>query len=182
VPPFLGILIRPQATWRQIRAADPSWARSLFGHALPLALLPSIAWPLGQSFFAGSAALSGSAAIAKGFMATLFLSLMSVALFALGLYLLSGFFRVARRWDRAMAVAAYASTPVLLCGALLVFPLLVIASVGGFLYGLALCSTGLQEMLGCREQDAAAFIASAAVFLGASSMAAGALCGAIGLL
>jgi len=182
VPRFLGILIRPQATWRQIRAADPSWARSLFGHALPLALLPSIAWPFGQSFFAGSAALSGAAAVAKGFTATLLLSLMSVALFALGIYLLSTFFGVARRWDRAMAVAAYASTPVLLCGALLFFPLLVIAGIGGFLYGLALCSIGLQELLGCREEDTSAFVASGAVFLGATSMGIGALCGAIGLL
>jgi hypothetical protein len=180
VPPFLGILFRPQATWRRIRAADPPWGRSLLGYALPLALLPSIAWPLGQSLADGTR--GSAAALVAGFTATLVLSLASVLLLALGIYLLSGFFEVARSWNRATAVAAYSSTPVLLCGALLLNPILVIASVGGFLYGLALCSIGLQEMLGCKEGETAGFVASAGVFLGASSMALGALCGAIGLL
>jgi hypothetical protein len=182
VPRFLGILFRPQATWRRIRAADPPWAHSLLAYVVPLALLPSVAWPVGQ-FYAGAApALASPAGVALGFATTLTLSVACVALLALGIYLLSGFFGVARSWNRATAVAAYASTPVLLCGALLFNPILVIASVGGFLYGLALCSIGLQEMLGCREGDSAAFVASAGFFLGASSMALGALCGAIGLI
>ena len=182
LPRFLGILLHPTATWRILRAADPSWARSLLGYALPLALLPSIAWPVGQSFAGATPALAGPAGIALGFATTLILTLACVVLLALGIYLLSGFFDVARSWNRAVAVAAYASTPVLLCGVLLVVPLLVIASVGGFLYGLALCSIGLKEMLGCRERDTAAFVASAGSFLVASSIALGALCSAIGLL
>ena len=179
LPRFLGILIAPTATWRVLRAADPSWAQSLLGYALPLALLPSVAWPLGQSFAGAAPALAGPAAIALGFATTLLLTVACTVLLALGIYLLSGFFGVARSWNRATAVAAYSSTPVLLCGALLVVPLLVIASVGGFLYGLALCSIGLKAMLGCREEDAAAFVAGAGFFLGASSMALGALCSAI---
>ena len=178
----LGLLIRPAATWKRIRAADPSWTRSLLGYAAPLALLPSIAWPLGQSLKADAGALAGPGAIVYGFVATWLLTLACIGLLALGIFALAGFFNVARNWDRAMAVSAYSSTPVLLCGALLVMPLLVIASVGGFLYGLALCSIGLQEMLDCREGDTPAFVAGAGVFLGVTSMALGALCSAIGLL
>jgi hypothetical protein len=182
VPRALAILFRPRATWQRIRASDPSWGCSFAGYAAPLALFPSIAWPVGQFLSGDVAALASGRAIAAGFMTTLTLTLACVVLLALGVFLLSGFFGLARNWNRAMAIAAYSSTPVLLCGSLLFVPLLVIASAGGFLYGLALCSIGLQEMLGCREGDTAAFVAGAALFLGVSSMALGALCGAIGLI
>jgi hypothetical protein len=179
MPRFLGILFRPSLTWQAIRAADPSAGLTLVTHALPLALLPSIAWPIGRAL---TGAATGFPAGASAFTATLLLSLASIALLGAGIYLLAGFFEASRSWRRSFAVAAYAATPVLLCGALLFVPVLVIASVGGFLYGLGLCAMGLRIVLDCRDEQTAAYVASAGAFLGATSMALGALCGAIGVI
>jgi hypothetical protein len=178
VPRFLRILLRPEATWREIRAADPSAMHVFSRHVLPLVLLPSIAWPIGRAL-EESAAQEG---IVAAFIATFLLSIACVLLGACGTYLLAPIFSAERSWRRACAVAAYSATPVLLCGALLFLPLLVIASVGGFLYGLALCAGGLRLLLDCKESETAGYVASVAVFLGVTSMALGALCSAIGLI
>jgi hypothetical protein len=178
MPRFLGILFHPSLTWQAIRAADPSAGSTLVTHALPLALLPSIAWPIGRALDPSAEAFS----VVAAFATTLLLTLACLVLLACGIYLLAAFFEATRNWRRCFAVASYAATPVLLCGALLFVPLLVIASVGGFLYGLGLCAIGLRVVLDCREEHAAAFVAGAGVFLGASSMALGALCSAIGLI
>ena len=179
VPRYLGILFRPEATWREIRAADPSAGRTLLTHALPLSLLAALAWPAGRAL---TGAATGWSTVATGFVATLLLTLACIILLGAAIYLLAGFFAAARNWQRSLAVAAYAATPVLLCGALLFNPLLVIASVGGFLYGLGLCAMGLRVMLDCNDTQTSAYVASAAVVFGATSMALGALCSAIGLL
>ena len=179
MPRFLGILLRPSLTWQAIRAEDPRALRTLLTHAFPLALLPSIAWPVGRAL---EGAGEGFESVAAGFTATLLLTLACLVLLACGLYVLARFFEATRNWRRSFAVACYAATPVLLCGALLFVPLLVIASIGGFLYGLGLCAMGVQIVLDCREGQTAAYVASAGVFLGATAMALGALCSAIGLI
>jgi hypothetical protein len=179
LPRFLRILLRPEATWREIRAADPGAGRILLTHALPLCLLPAVAWPAGRAL---TGMATGYSAAAAAFVATVLLSLACIALLAAGIYLLAGFFEAVRSWRRSFAVAAYSATPVLLCGALLFVPLLVIASVGGFLFGLGLCGIGLRVMLDCREGQAAGYVAGSGLFLGATSMALGALCSAIGLI
>jgi hypothetical protein len=176
VPRFLGILIRPETTWREIRAADPTWREALFAHAAPLVLLPSIAWPVGR-------ALQGAGdPIAAGFAATLLLSLACLLLLALGFYLLARFFGAMRNWNRAVVLACYSGTPVFLCGAALIVPLFIIASVGALLYGIGLCATGARIMLECPDGEVPAYVASASMFFGATSMALGALCSAIGLI
>jgi hypothetical protein len=179
VPTFLSILFRPEITWRAIRAADPSVSRTFLTHAVPLSFLPSIAWPIGRAL--AGVAPSGSE-IAVSFLSTLLLTLACVLLLASGIYLFATFFGARRNWRRSVAVSAYAATPVLLCGGFLVVPLLVIASVGGFLYGLGLCATGMRAMLDCKEGQAAAYVAAAGGFFGVSSMLLGALCSAAGLI
>lgn len=79
-------------------------------------------------------------------------------------------------------MAAYAATPVFLCGALLVMPLLVVASVAGFAHSLALAYLGLRELLGCRASDAAGFTAGALMFALVASLLLGGLCSAAGLI
>jgi hypothetical protein len=179
VPLFLRILFRPEATWREIRVADPSVARTFLTHALPLSFLPSIAWPIGRAL--EGATPSGSE-IAVSFTSTFLLTQACVLLLASGIYLFATFFGAIRNWRRSVTVSAFAATPVLLCGGLLFVPLFVIASVGGFLYGLGLCAAGMKAMLDCKETETSAYVAVAGAFFGASSMALGALCGAIGLI
>jgi hypothetical protein len=179
VPTFLSILFRPEITWRAIRAADPSVSRTFLTHAVPLSFLPSIAWAIGRAL--AGVAPSGSE-IAVSFTSTFLLTQACVLLLAAGIYLFATFFGATRNWRRSVAVSAFAATPVLLCGGLLFVPLFVIASVGGFLYGLGLCATGMKAMLDCPETQTAAYIATSGAFFGVSSMALGALCGAIGLI
>ena len=100
----------------------------------------------------------------------------------LGFFALAPVFGVARSWDRSVAVAAYASTPVLLSWFLLLYPLLMILPIVALLHCFALCYLGVQQVLDCRESEAAMFVAAAWVFSAVSSMLVGGLFSAAGLL
>jgi hypothetical protein len=141
--------------------ARPRWAASLFVQVVPFALLCAVAWP-GVS--------------------TIVLSLAAVMILALALFLLAPWFEAARSWDRAMAVACYASTPVLLSWFLLVFPPFAIVPVIALMHSFALCYLGVQQVLECRESEAALLVAGAWLFSAVASMVVGALCGAAGLV
>ena len=147
---------------------------------LPLALLPALAWPVGQAA-SGDLAWSPQA-LAASFVTTLASSLATVLLLAAAFYLLAPFFDASRHWSRSVGVAAYAATPVLAAGALLVLPVLIVACVVACLHAFALCYLGVQQMLGCRESDAAFFVAAACMAALVLSMLLAGLCGAVGLL
>jgi hypothetical protein len=115
-------------------------------------------------------------------MATLAFVLASVLLLALGFFVLSPAFTTGRNWSRSVAVAVYAATPVLLSGALLVLPVLVIAVLVCCLHSCVLCYGGVQAVLGCRESEAAFFVAAAAMFAVLASLVVGGLCSAAGLI
>ena len=80
------------------------------------------------------------------------------------------------------AVAAYASTPVLLSWFLLLYPPFIVLPIVGLLHCFALCYLGVQQVLECRESEAALFVAAAWVFSGIGGMLLGGLCSAAGLL
>ena len=122
------------------------------------------------------------AAITGLFFSIVIVSLASILLLAAGFYLLAPFFGAPRAWHRSFAVAAFASTPVLLFGALLVIPLLIVASVAVSIHCFALCYLGAQHVLGCPEPDAAFFVAGACMFTLVGSLLLGGLCSAAGLL
>ena len=178
--PTASILYRPGAAWTVLRAADPSWTAALVRHLLPLALLPALAWPVGQ---AAAGVLSAQPApLVAAFMATFAFTVASVVLLALGLYVLAPFFRCRRDWNRSFVVAAYASTPVLASGALLVIPMLLIVGFAAFAFFLVLCDMGVKQLLGCREESAAAYVVGGCLSAVFGSMALGALCSAAGLI
>lgn len=158
--PSVRIIYSPTQAWEAVRAARPGWTASLALQTLPFAVLAALAWP---------------------FFRTVALYLGAVAILALAFFVLSPWFGVARSWDRSMALAAYASTPVVLCGALLVFPMAAILAVPAFLHSFALCYLGAQQVLGCRESEAAMFVAMAWVLSSAASVLFGGLCSAAGL-
>jgi hypothetical protein len=159
--PTLRIIYRPTATWEGVQAARPRWFASLAIQALPFAALCALAWP---------------------FATTLFLALAAVLILAAGFYLLAPWFDARRSWDGSVALAAYASTPVLVSWFLLVFPPFAVVPVIALLHSFALCYLGVQRLLGCRETEAALFVAGAWVSSAFGSMLLGALCGAAGLL
>ena len=144
-----------------MRAARPRWAVSLAVQVLPFALLCAIAWPR---------------------VSTVLISLAAVTMLGLAFFALAPVFGVARSWDRSLAVAAYASTPALLSWFLLLFPPFVVLPVAALLHCFALCYLGVQQVLDCRESEAALFVAAAWVLGAIGGMLLGGLCGAAGWL
>jgi hypothetical protein len=178
--PIVSILFRPAAAWDALRTANRPWSVPLLRHVAPLALLPAVAWPVGQ---VGSGVLPAQPGTLLGaFGATFAFSVASVLLLALALYAVSPFFRCQRRWHRCFSVAAYASTPVLVSGALLFIPMLLIACFAAFAFFFVLCDMGVKQVLGCREDEADSFVVVACVLAAIGSMALGALCSAAGLI
>jgi hypothetical protein len=159
--PSLSIIYRPTHAWQAVRAARPTWRASLAIQALPFALLCAIPWPA---------------------VSTVVLALVCVVMLALGFFVLAPWFDVPRSWDGSMAVAAYASTPVLASWFLLVFPVFAVLPVVALLHCFSLCYLGVQQVLGCRESEAAMLVAAAWVLSGFASMLVGGLCSAAGLI
>lgn len=178
----LRIVLRPRTEWDAVRAENPPWWRPLLGHVLPLAFLPALAWATGRT--AGTS--MPAAGVASGFLVsialTVVLSLASVLLLALAFFLLAPMYETERNWARAVSVAAYGSTPVLLAGVLLVMPVMVIASVVALLHNFALYYVGLQRVTGCKASAAAEYLALSCLIAAVASGALGALGGALGVL
>ena len=178
----LRIVLWPRTEWDAVRAENPPWWRPLLGHVLPLAFLPAVAWAIGRA--AGASAPAEGAA--PGFLAsvslTVGLSLVSVLLLALAFFLLAPMYDTERNWARAVSVAAYGSTPVLLAGVLLVMPVMVIASMVALLHNFALYYVGLHRVTGCKASAAAEYLALSCLIAAVASGALGAAGGALGVL
>ena len=157
--PSLGIIFRPTRAWLALRAARPGWAASLFVQVLPFALLWLLAWPS---------------------VSTVLLVLAVVAVLALGFFILAPWFDARRSWDGSMAVAAYASTPVLATWLLLVYPPLMVLPVAALLHAFALSCLGVQHVLYCRSSEAELFVAGTWIFSAVATLALGGLCSAAG--
>ena len=163
-------------------SAIPAWPRSLLGRVAPLALLPAIAWPLGHAADPiGSETLRFSALVLSGTVAFAF-SLATVLIAAAALYALAPLFEAKRDWNGAMAVAASASTPVLIASPLLAWATLAILVIVAFIHGCVLCRLGVQRVLGCRSEDAAMYVAAAGFVAGIAGMVLGGLSSAAGIL
>ena len=165
-----------------MRSAAPGWKRSLFGHVAPLALIPALAWPLGHSLdpIGPGTASAGSLAASAG--ATFVFILVVVVLAAAAVYLLAPVFQTARHWPGAMAVAAYSCTPVLLAAPLLAFATLTILVVIAGLHACFLCRVGVEQLLGCRDEDAAMYVAAAGFLATVAGAVLGGLSSAAGIL
>ena len=159
--PSLSVIYRPTRVWQSVREARPSWTVSLFVQVLPLALLCAVPWRSPQ---------------------TVFLCVASVAVLALGFFALAPWFQARCSWNGAMAVAAYGSTPVLVSWFLLVFPAFAIVPVIALLHCFAVSYLGVQQVLDCRESEAALLVAAAWIFSAFASMVLGGLCAAAGLI
>jgi hypothetical protein len=115
-------------------------------------------------------------------LSTVGFALASIILLGIAFYLLSPFFVARKPWRACLAVAAFATTPVLLSGALLVLPVLIVASVAACIHCFALCYLGVQRVLGCRESEAAFFVAAACMLSLVGSLVLAGLCSAAGLI
>ncbi len=167
-----------------MKVADPRWEDSLLRYAGPLAVFAGLGWPLARAVadtpYAGPGLTAFAAA--TSFVTVVAFSLATVTVLAVALYLPAPVFGVHRNWDRAMAVAAHASTPVFATSALLVFPTLAIISIVAVFHCFALCALGLERLLDCRESESAMYVACSCAITGVASMLLGALCSAAGVI
>jgi hypothetical protein len=180
--PSLRILWRPEEAWDAVRIAAPSWRRTLFGLAAPLALLPAIAWPLGHAVDPIGPDVAAARSLAASFGATFLLCLLAVLVAAAAIYALAPVFSTARHWDRAMAVAVYSAIPVFLASPLLASAVLTILVIAALFHAFFLCSIGLRRLLGCRSEDAAMYVAAAGFVAGFVGIVLGGLSSAVGIL
>ena len=178
------IVVRPRSEWDAVRAENRPWWTVLFGHVLPLSLLPAFGWAIGLTVTGNMPADAGplGSTFAGSVALTVLISVLCVLLLALVFYLLAPMYNVERRWDRALNVAGYGTTPVLLAGVLLVMPIMVMASMVAMLHNFVLYYVGLQQVCGCKQSDAAEYLAFSCLLAAVASGAIGAAGGALGIL
>ena len=108
-------------------------ARVLLGYAVPMSLLPAVAWVTGSLLFpddiGGAAAARSTGQILFSGLWTFVGSLLTVVVLAGALSVVAPAYGLQRRWADAVRVAAYGCTPFWIAGVLLVKPVLVVALV-----------------------------------------------------
>ena len=174
------LVATPTAEWRAIAASLGEERRLLRVHVVVLSALFALAWSLGVAWVPLQPGATPS--LIPSLTVTFFLCVFAIMLLSLAIVLLLPMYERPRDWGRAWAVSAYSATPLLLCGMLLVVPILVITLVVALPYAGYLLYAGSQEVLGVRKGDAAEFAAAAMVTASLLSMALGAALAALGLM
>lgn len=183
----VGILVRPGAEWNAIAREPASVAGLLVRYVLPLCLVPSAAIAIGVTYFGAGwnpvhgYALSSDKALAAG-AATFFYAVVTILLLAVIFHFLArARNRPRRTYAEALQVAAYGAIPVLLSGAFLVLPVLVMLSIVACIHSLFLLNGGLRTVLRVEEGESAMLVGISIVLLTIASMAIGAIAAALGL-
>jgi len=178
------IVVRPRSEWDAVRAENRPWWSVLLGYVLPLSFLPAVGWATGLALTGMSPTDAGplGSTFAGSVLLTVLLLLVSVVLLALAFYALAPMYDAERHWDRAVSVAGYGTTPVLLAGVLLVMPVMVMASMVAMLHNFVLYYVGLERAIGCKQSVAAEYLALSCLLAAIASGAVGAAGGALGIL
>lgn len=183
----IGIIVRPAAEWGTIARQPESVTRLLVRHILPLCLIPSVATIVGVTFFGpGWDPVHGYAqpretALGAG-AANFVYAVVTILLLALIFHCLAkAKGRPRRSFAEALQVAAYGATPVLLAGAFLVLPVLVMLSIVACIHSLFLFNGGLQSVLRVEQSESAMLVGISIVILTIASMVLGAIAAALGL-
>lgn len=113
---------------------------------------------------------------------TVLLCVVSVVLLAGGIFCIAPIYRPARNWKAAVEVAAYGSSPVLLAGLLMLWPILILVSIIALIPTCYSLVIGLQVRMGFRADEATGCVAIAMVLATLASVVFGALAGMVGLV
>jgi len=176
-----SLLSSPDAAWAAIAAERPAVRRVLLGYAVPMSLLPALAWVAGSLLFphdiGGAAGARTPAEIVVSGAWTFTGSLLTVLLLAGSLVLVAPAYGVGRRWGDAIRVAAYGLTPIWVVGLFMVKPMLVILLVAGALHCCFVLPPGVHVLLAVRSDEAAEYAAASAFATILGTMAFGGLFG-----
>ena len=180
------LFFHPRAEWDEI-AREPIGVDALIrGYILPLSLIPPISTVIGmRTFDASWDAVAGyqvpPAEIYAAGATTLFGSIGSIFLLAAIFRLIAPLYGSSRDYVAALKVATFGAIPVLLAGAVLVVPVLVIVSVVALCHTLYLYWLGVRHVLGVAPDAQAEFVGISLTMLGGASTLLGAFASSIGL-
>lgn len=149
-----ALLLQPKLTWAVIASENHDAQRLLVGWVLPLAAVPAVARLLGGLLFARIPFGRLLSQVIGHYIMDV------VAILAIGWFVawLAPRFEGQNRFDRGLAWAAYAATPSMLAGALLLIPQLAVLQFVGSLYGLYIGYLGLSPMLRSRPDQSWLFL------------------------
>jgi hypothetical protein len=182
-----GLIVCPLAEWDRI-ASEPASADALLRRIiLPLSLPAPIATIIGMNVFDRTwDPVRGyqvpPADIFSAGAATYFGTVGSILLLAAIFTLIAPMFGANRNYTAALKVATYGALPVLLAGATLVVPVMVIIAIVAVCHTLYLYWLGVGRLLAVAAVDRAEFVGIAMVILSALSGIAGGAASALGLL
>ena len=181
------LIFRPAAEWDLI-ALEPASVDSLLRrYILPLALLAPAATVIGMETFdrdwdpVHGYLVPAGEIFAAG--ATTFFSIVgSILLLAAIFVVIAPMFGSRRDYVAALKVATYGAIPLLLAGATLIVPVMVIVALAGLCHTLFLYWVGVRRVLLVPAGGGAEFIGISLVLLVFTSVLAGAAASAIGLI
>lgn len=173
-------MANPMTEWVAIAAISPGQLRSALSHAGTLSILSSIAWAAGQLMFVPPHNPGLTFLILT--LRTFAFYSVAIVLLGLSITVLMTMYGARRDARRAMVLAGFGATPVLVCGLLTVYPLLAIVTVMAVPLAGYQLHVGAQIVAGVRPADAAEFVAVSMVLATLVSIAAGGVLGSLGLL
>jgi len=180
------LLFHPRAEWDEIARETIGVDTLIRSYILPMSLIAPIATVIGmKNFDASWDPSAGYQVPADGIYAagaaTLFGTIGSIFLLALIFRLIAPMYGSSRDFVAALKVATFGAIPVLLAGAVLVVPALVIVSVVALCHTLYLYWLGVHHVLDVEAGAQAEFIGISITLLGGTSTIAGAFVSSIGL-
>ncbi|MDQ2962639.1 MAG: YIP1 family protein [Pseudomonadota bacterium] len=180
------LVFRPDAEWARI-ASEPTTVDSLLRHCiLPLSALAPIAtfigmevfdrsWDVDQGYLVPPELIFNTAA------ATFFATIASIFTLAAIMTLIAPMYQCKRDYVAALKVAAYGAIPLLLSGAVLFLPAMIVVSMVAVCHTLFLYNVGATRVLQIRE-DQAEFIGISLLLLTFVLMMAGMAAAGAGII
>jgi hypothetical protein len=183
---IVHLVFRPEEEWDAI-AREPIAVNLLIrGYIVPLSLLAPVATIFGMSTFdrdwdPTAGYLVASEDIYSAGMATLFGTITSIFVLALIFKLIAPMYGSSRSYVAALKVATFGAIPVLLAGATLVMPAMVIVAVVALCHTLYLYWVGVGRVLAVAPGSKTEFIGISMTLLGGSSSLIGAMASGLGI-
>lgn len=185
----LRMIVSPAREWDAVAAEELPPAKLFLGYVVPLSAVPAVAWMIGLAMFGADLGfrVEDVAPLAPGRVlyagaVTLAGSVLSVLALAAAFFLVAPMYAVPRHWGRALAVAAYGTTPLWVAGILLVKPGLVIVGLVALLHCCHLYYSGLQRIAGVKRGDAAEYVAISLFLVTIASLVVGGVIGSLALI
>lgn len=182
----LALLLTPTEAWDEIAQETSSVDLLIRRYIVPLALLAPVATVVGMKTFDASWSpahgyLVPPEAIWSAGATTLFASIVSIFVLAGIFVLIAPMYGSSRHYPSALKVSTYGAVPVLVAGALLFLPVMVMISVVALGHTLFLYWIGVRRVLAVPEEARTEFIGISLTMLGGLSSIIGAALSSAGI-